>query len=56
MVCETDVMQAREVELDEGLRINLPYLEVRHPCEQNRTRTRFGARSGRRYGKCHYSK
>ena len=32
MVCETDVMQTCEVELHEGLRINLPHLEVRHAC------------------------
>jgi len=51
MVCETDVMQAGEIELDEGLRINLPHLEVRRACEQNRPGTRFGARSSRRQSK-----
>jgi hypothetical protein len=56
MVCETNVMQTREIELDKGLRINLPHLEVRHACQQNRPGTRLGARSSHRYSKRHYSK
>lgn len=56
MVCQTDVMQTREVELDEGLRINLPHLEVRHSCQQNRPGTRLGARSCRLQSECYYGK
>jgi hypothetical protein len=56
MIRETDVMQAREVELNERLRVDLPHLEVRHACEQNRPGTRFGARSSRRHSECHYGK
>ena len=55
-VCQADVVQAGEVELDERLRAGLPHLNVRLAGELDRPVAALGRRASRRHSECHYSK
>src|SRR6266550_5124714 len=55
-VCQADVVQAGEVELDERLPAGLPHLKVRLAGELDRPVAALGRRASRRHSECHYSK
>ena len=56
VVCQADVVQAGEVELDERLRAGLPHLKVRLTGELDCPVAGLGRRASRRHSECHYSK